>query len=147
MEEEFAESAVIKEGETGTLEIELMELTVEPLIHKLSGLVVAVYVEELVVDEERNDVVHVALVYDLIDRPNPKVDFTLVGLVRCFIRRSSVEELVEPSFENPGNWWAIHLLLQGLDRLVRSGFIQHMPFSWEFDHIRNANLIAFCFQP
>ena len=82
MEEQFAESTVVEESEAGTLEIEDVELAVQPLIHELAGLVVAVDVEELVVDEEGDDVVHVALVHYLIDCPYSQVDLsnpTLIG--------------------------------------------------------------------
>ena len=70
MEQQLAQSAVVQQGEAGALEVEDMQLAVQPFIHELTRLVVAVYVEELVVDEERNDVVHVALVYYFIDGPH-----------------------------------------------------------------------------
>ena len=44
-------------------------------------------------------------------------------------------------------WWAIHLLLEGLDGLVGSWLVEHMLFGRELDHIGNAYLIAFGLQP
>ena len=120
-----------------------MELTVQPLVHELAGLVVAVDVEELVVDKEGDDVVHVALVHYLVDSPDSQVDLsnpTLIGyLVVCPPR----QEFVEASLEDSGHWRSIHLLLEGLDGLVGPRFVEHMLFGRELDHIGNAYLIAF----
>lgn len=87
-----------------------MKFTVEPLVHELSGFMMAIYVEELIVDEKRDDIVHVAFVYHFIDSPNPQIYFSLVGLVCCFVGCPSVEKLVKPSLEDSWHWWTIHLL-------------------------------------
>lgn len=48
---------------------------------------VAVDVEELVVDEEGDDVVHVALVHYLVDRPYSQVDLSSPALIGCLVVR------------------------------------------------------------
>lgn len=147
VEEELAQPTVVEKGEAGPFEIEEMQLAVQPPIHEFARLVMAVDIKELVVDEERDDVIHIAFVYNFIDGPYSQIDLSEVILVRSFIQGPPIEELIEPSFEHPGDWGTIHLLFQGFNRLVRLRLVKYMPFRRKLDHICNADFIAFSLQP
>lgn len=88
-----------------------MQLTVLLFIHEFPSLMVSVDVEELFVDEERDNIAYVALIHYLIDYPNSQFSLPFpTALDTCFYL---LAEINQSFLEDFGSWGAIHLRFQG----------------------------------
>jgi hypothetical protein len=98
----------------------------------------AVPVDELIVQGQRDDISVVALLQHFIQTPYSEV-YLCVSLP---VLLPPSEELVEASSEEYGDCWPVHLLLERLQRLIGTRLVQAVLLGRQLYHIGNADTLT-----
>jgi hypothetical protein len=127
---------MVEQREIGAFEVEYCQLSTLPGLQEAPDLQVAVGVDELIVDGQRNQVPFIAFIQHFVHVPHSQVHLSLR------IPLSAVEEVVVSASEEPRHCRPVHLLLHGLEWLVGARLVEAVLFGRELDHVGNADAFA-----